>query len=160
MRLLFTILLSGWLSGVYSQNINCNQPLVANGYVVDKIDPGLASLLTSQNSLNLLLDQDLNNYTQLDLTAVVLGASIVSVKKIDGYFSSGKKVGFVFEVPPSLLKLDLLTGLSIRTYSNNVHQETVALNNNSGLVNLSVLDAGDGGKKNIEIITSKDFDEV
>lgn len=111
------------MTSLQAQNLSCNQPLVVNGYVIDKVNPGLVALLTSQNSLNNIIDQDLSNSTQLDLTLIALNSSIVSVKKADGFFNAGKKTGFVFEVPTGLLSVDVLSGLTIRTYRNNVLQE-------------------------------------
>ncbi|HUH75185.1 MAG TPA: Ig-like domain-containing protein [Chitinophagales bacterium] len=143
-----------------AQSFTCNNALVGQDYVVDRVDPGILSLLEGGNSFNNVLDGDLTNYAQVDMTLVALGASVISVKKVNGNFSAGKKVGFVIEVPSTLLTVDLLDGLSLRTYLDNNIQETVALGGGGGLLKLSVLNSGKEGTKRIEFTTTKSFDEV
>ncbi len=156
--LLFILLYS--FSNAWAQRFACNNPLVGYNYVVDNVDEGILSVLSGGNSFNNLLDQDLTNFTQINVTAVLLGGKIVSVKRITGSFSSGKKVGFVIEVPGSAVTLDLLSGLSLRTYLNNGIQETVSLGGGSGLLKLSLLNSGTPGHKRIEFTTTLPFDEV
>ncbi len=157
---IYLIIFSISILQLSAQSFSCNNVLVGKDYVVDRVNSGVLSLLSGGNSFNNVLDGDLTNYAQVDMTLVALGANIISVKKVNGDFTSGNKVGFVIEVPSTLVTLDLLDGLSLRTYLNNSVQETVTISGGSGLLKLSLLNSGTEGLRRIEFTTTKSFDEI
>jgi|GEM_PF-2282194 len=162
MTRIFTFLFAfiSTISVVKAQSFTCNNALVGYNYVVDNVNNGLLGLLTGGTSFNNVLDTNLNNYAQINMTAVALGGRVAAVKRVNGSFPSGKKAGFVIEIPGTAVTLELLDGLSIRTYLNNTVQETVSLGGGSGLLKLSLLNAGAEGLRRIEFTTTKAFDEI
>ncbi len=135
----------------------CNLPIVGKYTVVDQVSAGLAGLLLGGTEFENVIDGDLTNFTEIDLTAAVLGASLVSVKNIQQTYNGGQRVGFVIQSSATLLSADVLGGLQINTYLDNTLQESATIAGN--LIDVSIF-GGTGSKRRIEFTTTLDFDEV
>jgi|GEM_PF-1353017 len=140
---------------------DCNVVMAGTGYTVDRISQGLLGLLLGGTQLEHAVDQNLTNFVQINTTAALLGQSLISIKSNNLVFPAGRRAGLVIETPGTpLLNVGLLQGLQIRTYRNNVLQETFNTNGGNGLLALSLLNAGQSGRKRLEFVTSQDFDEI
>ncbi len=135
----------------------CNLPIVGKYVVVDQVSAGLAGLLLNGTEYENVIDGDLTNFTEIDLTAAVLGASLVSVKNTQQTYNGGQRVGFIIQSAATLLSADVLGGLQINTYLDNGLQESATIAGN--LIDVSIL-GGTGSKRRIEFTTTLDFDEV
>ncbi|GJM34142.1 MAG: hypothetical protein DHS20C18_31430 [Saprospiraceae bacterium] len=135
----------------------CNLPIVGKHIVVDELSSGLAGLLLNGTELGNLIDGDLTNYSEVNLTAAVLGASLASIKNTQQVYPGGRRVGFIIESQGSLLAADILNGLEINTYLDNSLQENADFAGN--LLDLSIL-GGAGSRRRIEFTATLDFDEV
>ncbi|TXF89115.1 tandem-95 repeat protein [Neolewinella aurantiaca] len=138
---------------------DCNNPMAGKSYVVDLVSSGLVGALQSGTTLGNLVDTDLSNYAEVDPTAVVLGSSLASVKRVNGSFPAGRRAGFVIESNNGLLSVDALGGLGIQTYQNDVLQETFSLSGGS-VLSLGLLGTGTDGKQRIAFTTSLPYDEI
>ena len=130
-------------------------------YLVNRINSNnFISLLLGGTNYNNLLDADLNNFVEVSTTLAVGGTSLGSVKRINGAFPGGKRVGFVIEaIGGGLLDLDALEGITLRTYLDGVVQEEEELGS-GGLLNLNLLGGTQLSKRRVDFVTSTDFDEV
>ena len=134
----------------------CNDPITGKNAVVDDLPGGTACLLCSSADLANLTDGDLSNYVSFDPTATVLGSSVVSIKDIALDYDAGTRGGFVIEPQGGLLGTGVLGSFQIRTYLNNVLQQTFS---GSSQINLRVLGAS-GGKQRLTFTSSLMFDEI
>jgi len=137
---------------------DCNTPLAGINYVLDRVNPGIVGLLLGGSTLQNVIDQNLNNFAEVNTVLAVAGSSIVSVKNVNGSFPAGRRTGFVIEGNGGLLTASLLSSLQIRTYNNNVLQETATFGGGSAL-GLTLLGTSDG-KRRIDFVTTQAFDEV
>lgn len=142
-------------SGMVTPTV-CNDPLTGKNIVIDDLPGGTACVLCGNPDLDNLLDGDLSNYTSFNPTVTVLGASIVSIKDISQSYDAGTRGGFVIEPQGGLLGTGVLGSFQIRTYLNNVLQETFT---GSTQINLNVLGAS-GGKQRLTFTSTQAFDEV
>lgn len=134
----------------------CNDPLTGKNVVVDDLPGGTACVLCGNADVANLLDGDLSNYTSFNPTATVLGASIVSIKDIAQVYDAGTRGGFVIEPQGGLLGSGLLGNFQVRTYLNNVLQETFS---GGVTLQLNVL-GGSGGKQRVSFLSTQSFDEI
>ena len=147
------------------ESLQCNIEYMAGcNYVVNKVSPPdlVGALLEGTNYSN-LIDQDLNNFVTINTAASVAGSTLASVKRIDGFFPSGVRAGFVIEpTNSSLLNADLLTGLQIRTYLGGTLQQSVNVTSGggNGLLSVRLLSSSTPGRRRIEITTNQPFDEI
>lgn len=106
-----------------------------------------------------LLTTDQTDYATIRLTAGVLTSGAVAVKDVLSDYPAGTFAGFVIE-NPNLLGVDLLSGVLIRTYKDNVLQETVDASSGALLSVDAALLTGSSGKRQVGFISSLSFDEV
>ncbi|HMQ60918.1 MAG TPA: Ig-like domain-containing protein, partial [Flavilitoribacter sp.] len=143
--------------------LDCNDPLVGKGVVVDKISGSLASLLSNSPDFDNAIDGDLSNYTEIGLTSVtgVGSVSLISVKDLNQDYPAGQRAGFVIEITNSLnglLGADVLNSLQLRTYLDNELQET-AFTGGGAPISLNIL-SGQGKKRRLDFLTTEPFDEI
>lgn len=137
---------------------NVDTKIIAPNYpaVIQEIRTGtggisVASVINSNNVVN----SDTNDYATINVTASILGTASLSVITTGQQFNAGYFAGFeVSNV--NLLNVNLLGGISIKTYLNGVEQETS--NSNTLLLNVGVL--GSSPRSVVGFITTKPFDEV
>lgn len=131
------------------------------GYLVNRVNSNtFISLLLGGTNYNNLVDTDLNNYVEVNTILAVGGSSLGSVKKINGAFQGGIRVGYVIEaVGGGLADVDLLEGVTLVTYLDGAVQETAEIGS-GGLLNLSLIGGSQLSKRRIDFVTSTDFDEV
>ena len=81
MKKIFTYLMlfSISLLQLKAQSFSCNNAFVGQNYVVDRVSPEILSVLGGGNSFNNVLDGDLTNFAQVDMTLVTPGQSVISV---------------------------------------------------------------------------------
>ena len=145
-----------WPALSKAQPDSCNIPLVGKGRVIDRLTGGTACLICDGDGLENIIDGDLSNYASYDPTLVLLETSVVSVKDLKGGFEAGSRAGFVVQPQGGLLSASILGSFKIKTYLNNVLQETII--SGSGLT-LSAIGAS-GGKQRISFVTGLDYDEI
>ncbi|MBC6993214.1 tandem-95 repeat protein, partial [Lewinella lacunae] len=136
---------------------DCNNPLAGKNAIVDEISPGLVGLLLAGSNLGNVVNEDLEDFVDINITAAVLGTAIVSVKDISETYPAGRRAGFVLQSNGGLLSASALSGLSIRTYLNDVPQETATFS--GGLLDLAAL-GNAGGKQRLGFTTTLPFDEI
>jgi len=106
---------------------------------------------------DLVADLDLSNHARMVTPLGVVGANFVTVHG-DEVYEAGTRVGFVLENPDGVLTADLLAGLRLTTYLDDVAQESAGA---GGLLGLDLLDIGDGsGNVLVGFETSTEFDAV
>jgi gliding motility-associated-like protein/uncharacterized repeat protein (TIGR01451 family) len=130
-------------------------PVYING-VNTGID-GLVCALCSINNSENLIDQNTSNFAQINLTASVGNSGSISVKDQITDYPIGSFVGFTLE-NPSLLNVNALDALTIRTYLNGVLQETKFGNSALAVVGTNLLVGS--SIQTIGFVTTKSFDEA
>lgn len=135
-------------------------PIVGYGATIETSRTGGITIGGGANQSNSIIDGDLNNFGSLNTFVGVLGGRAVSVKDTAQYYPGGNRVGFVLGTTGGLLSASLLGsgGFTIRTYRNNVLQETATFGG-GGLLQATAL-GGTGGKSVLSFVTTSDFDEV
>lgn len=140
-------------------------PLVGEGRVINQLTGSLVKVLGEKNNLECLVDEVLENSVNFSgLADVSTLEAIISVKDLNRvyYHKDGIKVGFMYQESGSILDLDLLENLQIRTYLNGYLQDKSSVSeNNDGfnLLNLNILSVA-GGLSEISFTTDRPFDEV
>lgn len=135
----------------------CNNPITGYGVTIDQtgLTGGICILCGGGTQA---IDGDLSNYSTYTIGVGVLTAtSIISVKDNSQVYPAGRRTGFLVEAVGGLLDATALSSLQIRTYLNNVLQETATVGN--GLLGASAL-TGDGNKERLGFVTTLSFDEV
>jgi gliding motility-associated-like protein/uncharacterized repeat protein (TIGR01451 family) len=130
-------------------------PVYVNG-VNTGIDGLVCALCTINNTEN-LIDSNTTNYAQINLTVSVGNSGSISVKDEKTDYPIGSFVGFTVE-NPSLLNVNALDAVKIRTYLNGVLQETKF--GNSALVAVGTGLLVGNSIQTIGFITTKSFDEA
>ncbi|MFN7116868.1 MAG: hypothetical protein ACK4TA_08730 [Saprospiraceae bacterium] len=155
----FYLLLIIFLVSLYNiQAQDCNNPISGKDAVVDEISTGLACLLCGNAATQNVIDGDLTNYVEVSNLAALPGAaSLISVKDIRQNYAGGRRTGFVIEPVSGLLSAGVLNNFQIRTYLDNVLQETVTYG--GGLLNVGIL-GGQGSKTRLDFVTTLPFDEI
>lgn len=144
---------------------SCRVPLVGKGRVINSITKSLVGVISSENKLENLVDEDLTNTVSFKGVANVnLAEPLLSVRDVNRvyYDEKGIKVGFIYENEGGLLELGVLSGFWVKTYLNGVEQESSKVEEDGGsfnLVNLNLLNVA-GGLSEISFTTKKPFDEV
>ncbi len=144
---------------------SCRVPLVGKGRVINSITKSLVGVISSENKLENLVDEDLTNTVSFKGVANVnLAEPLLSVRDVNRvyYDEKGIKVGFIYENEGGLLELGVLSGFWVKTYLNGVEQESSKVEKDGGsfnLVNLNLLNVA-GGLSEISFTTKKPFDEV
>lgn len=137
---------------------DCNNPLSGKDAVVDQINSGLACLLCGNPATQNVIDGDLSNYVEVSNLATLPGtASLISVKDIRQNYAAGRRTGFVIEPISGLLSAGVLANFQVRTYLDNVLQQTATVS--GGLLNVNIL-GGAGSKQRLDFVTALPFDEV
>ncbi|WP_413533986.1 hypothetical protein [Empedobacter brevis] len=111
----------------------------------------IGSLSNSGNVVN----SDTEDYASLNITASLAGTATLSVATTGQQFDAGNFAGFEIS-NTNLLNVNLLGGISIRTYLKGVEQETSTQSNL--LLNLKAL--GGTPRSVVGFVTTKPFDEV
>lgn len=153
----------------YTYSPSCRVPLVGEGRVVNHISQGLVNVLSDDNKLEYLIDEDLSEYA-VSFSGVadvsLIGDILLSVKDVNRVYydpNDGIKVGFMYENTGGVLGLDVLGGgFWIKTYLRGAEQEassTTGTGSEFSLVNLNLLNVA-GGLSEISFTAKKPFDEV
>lgn len=153
----------------YTYSPSCRVPLVGEGRVVNHISQGLVNVLSDDNKLEYLIDEDLSEYA-VSFSGVadvsLIGDILLSVKDVNRVYydpNDGIKVGFMYENTGGVLGLDVLGGgFWIRTFLRGNEQEessTTGTGSDFSLVNLNLLNVA-GGLSEISFTAKKPFDEV
>lgn len=144
---------------------SCRVPLVGKGRVINSITKSLVGVISSDNKLENLVDEDLTNTVSFkDVANVNLAEPLLSVRDVNRvyYDEKGIKVGFIYENEGGLLELGVLSGFWVKTYLNGVEQESSRVEKDGDsfkLVDLNLLNVA-GGLSEISFTTEKPFDEV
>jgi trimeric autotransporter adhesin len=104
-----------------------------------------------------LIDADLNNYAEVNLTVGVGSTASLSVKEQITDYPAGTFAGYAIE-NPALLNVDALGSVTITTYLNGGFQESKLANDPLVSVGTDLLVGS--GRQTIGFVTTKDFDEV
>lgn len=153
----------------YTYSPSCRVPLVGEGRVVNHVSQGLVNVLSNDNKLEYLIDEDLSdNAVSFSGVADVslIGDILLSVKDVNRVYynpTDGIKVGFMYENTGGVLGLDVLGGgFWIKTFLRGTEQEessTKGSGSGFSLVNLNLLNVA-GGLSEISFTARKPFDEV
>lgn len=144
---------------------SCRVPLVGKGRVINSITKSLVGVISSENKLENLVDENLTNTVSFKGVANVnLAEPLLSVRDVNRvyYDEKGIKVGFIYENEGGLLELGVLSGFWVKTYLNGVEQESSKVEKDGdsfNLVDLNLLNVA-GGLSEISFTTEKPFDEV
>lgn len=139
-------------SGVLVLNAaDCNDPLTGKGVVVDELSG--SCLLCGNSDLEDLVDGDLSNYTTFTAPLTVpIAVPVVSIKDVNNDYAAGERVGYVIEPVGGLLSVGVLAGFQIRTFKDNVLQETVT--------GSSLTVQEQGSLRRLSFVTTLAYDEV
>lgn len=149
----------------YVYTPSCRVPLVGKGRVINSITKSLVGVISSENKLENLVDEDLTNTVSFKGVANVnLAEPLLSVRDVNRvyYDEKGIKVGFIYENEGGLLELGVLSGFWVKTYLNGVEQESSKVEKDGDsfkLLDLNLLNVA-GGLSEISFTTEKPFDEV
>lgn len=152
----------------YTYSPSCRVPLVGEGRVVNHISQGLVNLLSDDNKLEYLIDEDLSeNAVSFRGVADVslIGDILLSVKDVNRVYydpTDGVKVGFMYENTGKVLGVDVLgSGFWIKTYLKGKEQDgsTIVEDGDFSVLDLNLLNVA-GGLSEISFKTTKPFDEV
>ncbi|MGG7034558.1 MAG: gliding motility-associated C-terminal domain-containing protein [Flavobacterium sp.] len=118
---------------------------------------GLVCALCSVNDTENIIDLDTTNFAQINLAVGIGNSASISVKDQITDYPIGSFAGFTIE-NPSLLNVNALDAITIRTYLNGVLQETKFGNSALTAVGTNLLVGS--SPQTIGFITTKSFDEV
>ena len=132
-------------------------PVIING-IHTGLNNGVCVGCGVLNAANLLTTST-SDYANIVLSAGVLASGSIAVKDVLTNYPAGTFAGFLIE-NPNLIGVDLLSGLTLRTYKDGVLQETASGSNGNLLsVDASLL-TGSSGPRQLGLITTLPFDEV
>lgn len=153
----------------YTYSPSCRVPLVGEGRVVNHISQGLVNVLSDDNKLEYLIDEDLSeNAVSFSGVADVslIGDILLSVKDVNRVYydpNDGIKVGFMYENTGGALGVNVLgSGFWIKTYLKGIEQDgstTIKEDGDFSVLDLNLLNVA-GGLSEISFKTYKPFDEV
>ncbi|RTZ03543.1 hypothetical protein EKM02_01540 [Flavobacterium sp. RSP49] len=118
---------------------------------------GLVCALCSVSDSENLIDADLLNFAQINLTASVGSAGSISIKDQITDYAAGSFAGFDIE-NTAILDINVLNAVVLTTYLNGVLQESKT--GNSALVSVGTNLLVGGSRKTIGFVTALPFDEV
>lgn len=106
-------------------------------------------------------DGDKNSYGSIVLPAGLLGSYSVGVLDKNQVYPAGNKTGFVISPDDEgkLLSAEFLKNITVETYLYGQLQDSKALSDGGGLINIKVLGFG-SGKQKVTLTASKPFNEV
>ncbi|WP_084680192.1 T9SS type A sorting domain-containing protein [Chryseobacterium luteum] len=106
-------------------------------------------------------DGDKNSYGSIVLPAGLLGSYSVGVLDKNQIYPAGNKTGFVISPDDEgkLLSAEFLKNITVETYLYGKLQDSRALSDGGGLINIKVLGFG-SGKQKVTLTASKPFNEV
>lgn len=106
-------------------------------------------------------DGDKNSYGLIVLPIGLLGSYSVGVLDKNQVYPAGNRAGFVIEPDDQgkLLSVELLKNITVETYLYGQLQDSRALSDGGGLINIKLLSYGKGRQK-VSLITTKPFNEV
>lgn len=153
----------------YTYSPSCRVPLVGEGRVVNHISQGLVNVLSDDNKLEYLIDEDLSEKA-VSFSGVadvsLIGDILLSVKDVNRVYynpTDGIKVGFMYENTGGALGVNVLgSGFWIKTYLKGIEQEgstTIKEDGDFSVLDLNLLNVA-GGLSEISFKTTKPFDEV
>ena len=120
------------------------------------IDGVVCALCTVTNTNN-LIDSDLTNFEQINLTAAIGASGSLSVKEEITDYPAGTFAGYSIETP-TFLNVSALDAITIRTYLNGLLQETKS--GNGPLVSVGTDLLVGSTRQTIGFVSTKSFDEV
>ncbi|RTY88865.1 gliding motility-associated C-terminal domain-containing protein [Flavobacterium sp. RSP15] len=142
----------------------CNTPVAVTSptypVFVNAINTGIDGLVCAFCSVSdseNLIDADLLNFAQINLTASVGSAGSISIKDQITDYPAGSFAGFDIE-NTVLLDINVLNAVVLTTYLNGVLQESKT--GNSALVSVGTNLLVGGSRKTIGFVTALPFDEV
>lgn len=153
----------------YTYSPSCRVPLVGEGRVVNHVSQGLVNVLSDDNKLEYLIDEDLSDYA-VSFSGVadvnLIGDILLSVKDVNRVYydpNDGIKVGFMYENTGGALGVNVLgSGFWIKTYLKGIEQDgstTIKEDGDFSVLDLNLLNVA-GGLSEISFKTYKPFDEV
>lgn len=153
----------------YTYSPSCRVPLVGEGRVVNHISQGLVNVLSDDNKLEYLIDEDLSEYA-VSFSGVadvsLIGDILLSVKDVNRVYynpTDGIKVGFMYKNTVGALGVNVLgSGFWIKTYLKGIEQDgstTIKEDGDFSVLDLNLLNVA-GGLSEISFKTTKPFDEV
>lgn len=153
----------------YTYSPSCRVPLVGEGRVVNHISQGLVNVLSDDNKLEYLIDEDLSdNAVSFSGVADVslIGDILLSVKDVNRVYynpTDGIKVEFLYKNTGEVLGVNVLgSGFWIKTYLKGIEQDgstTIKEDGDFSVLDLNLLNVA-GGLSEISFKTTKPFDEV
>lgn len=153
----------------YTYSPSCRVPLVGEGRVVNHVSQGLVNVLSDNNKLEYLIDEDLSdNAVSFSGVADVslIGDILLSVKDVNRVYydpNDGIKVGFMYKNTVGALGVNVLgSGFWIKTYLKGIEQDgstTIKEDGDFSVLDLNLLNVA-GGLSEISFKTTKPFDEV
>lgn len=153
-----TFLLITCIAGIAHAQ-DCNNALAGKNYVIDRLSSGLIGALLNGTTIGNIVDTNLNNYAELNITASLLNTSLLTIKKTSGSIAANRRIGFVIEQPGGILTADLLNGFELRTYTGNNTSPTEIKTFTGNLLKLGIL-GGNGAKRRIEFTTAFSCDRI
>ena len=153
----------------YTYSPSCRVPLVGEGRVVNHVSQGLVNVLSDNNKLEYLIDEDLSDKA-VSFSGVadvsLIGDILLSVKDVNRVYynpTDGIKVGFMYENTGGALGVNVLgSGFWIKTYLKGKEQDgstTIKEDGDFSVLDLNLLNVA-GGLSEISFKTYKPFDEV
>lgn len=153
----------------YTYSPSCRVPLVGEGRVVNHVSQGLVNVLSNDNKLEYLIDEDLSEYA-VSFSGVadvsLIGDILLSVKDVNRVYynpTDGIKVGFMYKNTVGALGVNVLgSGFWIKTYLKGIEQDgstTIKEDGDFSVLDLNLLNVA-GGLSEISFKTTKPFDEV
>ncbi|QLQ08009.1 MAG: hypothetical protein HZY76_19775 [Anaerolineae bacterium] len=109
-----------------------------------------------QNTEN-IVNENLNDYASITLLAGIASTAHIAVQDVLTDYPAGTFAGFDIE-HPKLIDVNVLSNITVRTYLNNVLQETRTGTGQLIFANTSLL--GDDGRRTVGFIASLPFDTV
>lgn len=150
----------------YTYDPTCRVPLVGEGRVINQMTKSLVGVLSAENKLEYLVNENLDDAVSLKGVADVnTGLPILSVKDVNRVYynnTEGIKVGFLYKDPGGVLSLDVLKGFWVKTYLKGKEQDSSSTSEEGDdfqLLNLNLLNVS-GGLSEVSFTTDKPFDEV
>lgn len=140
-------------------------PLVGEGRIVNDVANKLVTLVSGNNGLAHLIDEDLTNCATFGAGLVGADAvafEIVSIRDLHRTYAPGQKVGFVFKMGSSgLLNLDVLKSFWIQTFKNGKKQENFGNTQGTEVLELDLISVANNDEiKELSFEATKEFDEV
>jgi hypothetical protein len=100
----------------------------------------------------------LNNFATMNVGVGIAGGMYIEVEDTDSVYAVGSRVGYVVTNPGTLLQLDLLQGITLRTYLNGVARDTASF---GALLDLNLIGlSGDSGHTLVSFTATRTFDEI